>query len=196
MTECTVCASDRRHQVEIGLVHQVPLRVLARRFGLSLFAIHRHGKNHLTPVQRAAILAAQKPTEVDLEQLQRSEAEGILSQLVAQRARLQSHSEMALEVGNTADAVRVEAGITKNLGLVAKLLGQLVQHHQVQHTNVLISTDYLVLRQAIISALKPFPDAAKAVGQALHRLESEAAESIKRDTANGKPMLIEGEVLQ
>src|SRR5690349_16765255 len=126
MTECTVCASDRRHQVEIGLVHQVPLRVLARRFDLSLFAIHRHGKNHLTPQMRAAILSAQKPTEVDLEALQRNEAEGILSQLVAQRARLQAHSEMALEVGNVADAVRVEAGITKNLELVARLLGTLV----------------------------------------------------------------------
>jgi hypothetical protein len=129
---CTVCTSDRRAQIEIGLVHGTPLRVLARRFGVSLWACHRHGRNHLSPAMRAAILSAQKPSEVDLEALQRSEAEGILSQLVMQRARLQAHSELALEVGNTADAVRVERSITDNLRLVAQLLGTLVQRHEVQ----------------------------------------------------------------
>jgi hypothetical protein len=74
------------------------MRELAKRFECSSDALQRHSKRHLTPTQRAAILTAQKPTDVDLEALQRSEGEGILSQLVAQRARLQGHIEQASEL--------------------------------------------------------------------------------------------------
>jgi hypothetical protein len=49
---------------------------------------------------RAAILAAQRPSEVDLEALQRNEPEGLLAQLVAQRARLQQQGELAMEMGD------------------------------------------------------------------------------------------------
>jgi hypothetical protein len=189
MTLCTVCSSPHRHKIEIGLTHRTPLRVLARRYGVSLDAIHRHGKNHLSAQMRAAILAAQKPQAVDLEQLQRSEAEGILSQLVAQRARLQLTVEQAQEFGNIADVVKAEKAITDNLTLVAKLLGQLVQHHQVTHASVLVSPDYLKLRQVLSEALRPFPVAALAVGKALHALEAEAAKNITARAAADKPPL-------
>jgi hypothetical protein len=46
-------------------------------------------------IDMAAILAAQKPSEVDLEALQASESAGLLAQLV-QRARLQQQGELAL----------------------------------------------------------------------------------------------------
>jgi hypothetical protein len=137
----------------------------------------------------AAILAAQKPTEVDLEALQASESEGLLSQLVVQRARLQSQSEMALELGDVRAAVAVENSIQSNLTLVAKLLGQLVQHHEVRSTSVLISADYLALRSALVKALVPYPEAARAVGAALHGLESEAA----KDITAKRPLVLEAQ---
>ena len=111
---------------------------------------------------------------------------------MSQRARLQRHSELALERGNIGDACRVENAITANLALVGKLLGTLVTHHEVTHRSVLISADYLQLRQTLMAALKPFPAAMAAVSAALHSLESEAAEDIKAKAANGKaPLLIE-----
>jgi hypothetical protein len=73
--------------------------------------------------------------------------------------------------------------------MVAKLLGQLVQRHEVSRTSILISADYLQLRQAIVTALRPYPEAAHAVGQALYRLEADAA----KDITNAKqPLLLEG----
>ena len=69
--------------------------MLARRFGVSTDALYRHGRRHLPAQIRAAILAAQKPSEVDLEALQASESAGLLAQLV-QRARLQQQGELAL----------------------------------------------------------------------------------------------------
>jgi hypothetical protein len=192
---CSVCAHKARASVDVGLTHGVPHRVLAARFELSHDAIGRHAQNHLSPVQRAAILAARKPTEIDLEALRVSESEGLLCQLVAQRARLQTHAELAAELGDVRGAVSAESGITANLQLVAKLLGQLVTHHSVTSTSILISADYLVLRAAIVTALRPFPDAARAVGAALHRLESEAATDITRRAQEPRkapaPVLIE-----
>lgn len=188
--QCTICRHEKRHQIDLGLVYGVSANALARRFEVSADAIHRHRRNHLSPVQRAAILAAQKPTEIDLEALERSEAEGILSQLVAQRARLQQHTEMAMDIGDVRAAVAVERAITSNLELVARLLGQLVQHHEVRSTSILISADYISLRHAIIAALKPYPEASRAVGAALARLEQAAAKEIV-ETRPLLPHLIE-----
>jgi hypothetical protein len=175
---CTVCQSAHRHQVDIGLTHRVPARVLAARFTLSRDAIHRHAKSHLSPVQRASILAHKKPQAIDLDALRVSESEGLLSALVGQRARLQGHAEAAADQGDARAAVSAEGAITANLTLVAKLLGQLAVQHNVTHTSILISADYLALRAALVDALRPFPEAARAVGAALVRLEASAAETI------------------
>jgi len=189
---CTICRHAKRHQIEIGLVHKVPYRALATRFECSPDAVARHARNHLTPQMAAAILTAQKPSDVDLEELQRSEAEGLLAQLVTQRARLQQHSDLALELGNGPVAIAAERAITSNLELVGKLLGTLVHRHEVTRTSILVSADYLQLRTAIVDALRPYPGAAKAVGAALHRIESAAA----RDIENSKrPLLIEAEAV-
>jgi hypothetical protein len=111
--------------------------------------------------------------------------------LVTQRARLQTHSEMASELGDVRSAVACERAITTNLELVGKLLGQLVQRHEVRSTSLLISPDYLALRAALVTALQPFPEAARAVAAALHVLESKAASDITANAAKGKPLLIE-----
>lgn len=193
---CTVCESEHRHQIDIGLVHGIAARVLGDRFNLSKDAIYRHATNHLTPAQRAAILAQQKPTEIDLDALRERESEGLLASLVAQRARLLVKADTAMEFGDTKGSVAAENAITSNLTLVAKLLGQLVQVHDVRHTNLLASPDYMKLRATLVEALRPFPDAARAVGAALHRLESDAATDITAAARKGwraasEPLVIE-----
>ena len=190
---CTVCAHKARHAIEIGLAHKVPARALGQRFGLSADSILRHAKNHLTAAMRAAILTAQRPSAIDLEALQTSETEGLLGQLVVQRARLQQHGDLALELGDVRGAVAVETAITANLTLVAKLLGQLVSQHHITSTSLLISPDYLRLRAALVQALRPYPDAARAVGAALHLLEADAAADITARASKPRtaPALIE-----
>lgn len=173
--ECSICKHKARHSIEVGLAHGIAHNALARRYGVSADAVGRHAANHLSPAMRAAILTAQKPTAIDLEALQASEQEGLLHQLVHQRARLQQYVEMAVDFGDIKAAISAEGAITSNLALVGKLLGMIVQRHDVRSTSLLISADYLAVRQAIVSALRPFPEAAQAVGAALHRLESEAA---------------------
>jgi hypothetical protein len=124
------------------------LSVLARRFSVSRDAIHRHRRNHMPPQLIAAILAAQHPSDIDLEALERSESEGLLASLVAQRARLQMLSEMAFEEGELHAATAIERAITSSLELTSKLLGMIVQRSHTTSTSVLISADYIYALQA------------------------------------------------
>ena len=133
-------------------------------------------------------MAAARPSDIDLETLQRSESEGLLGSLVAQRARLQVLSEMCFEAGELHAAARTERAITGSLELTSKLLGMIIQRHDVRSTSILISADYLKLRHTIIGALKPYPEAARAVGAALATLETEAAKDISESK---KPILLE-----
>ena len=83
-------------------------------------------------------------------------------------------------------ATSVERAITNSLELTSKLLGMIVG--RTSTTNILISSDYLQLRGAIVAALKPFPEASRAVGTALAELELEAAADI---ASSEKPLLLE-----
>ena len=167
---------------------RVPVRVLSQRFGVTKDALHRHRKLHLSPQTRAALLTAMKPSDIDVEQLRRSESEGLLGSLIAQRARLAMLSEMCFEQGELHAATSVEARITQSLELTSRLLGMIIQHHEVRSTSVLLTADYLKLRGTIISALRPFPEAARAVGAALAALETEAAKDI---ISSKRPILLE-----
>jgi hypothetical protein len=192
--ECTICSSDKRHVVEIGLAYGLSYQSLADRYDLSKDAIGRHAREHLTPQVRAALLAAQAPTDIDLDKLRQSESEGLLGHLVAQRARLLQVSQIALEVGDVKAMVAAEGAIGANLALGAKLLGHLVNRIDVRHSSVLLTPDYLRLRQAMLGALRAFPEAARAVGEALARLESDAARDITDEATKGKaPRVIEHE---
>lgn len=186
--KCRICTHGKRHLIEMGLTLGTPYSVLAARFGLSDWTLCNHKRHHLSPAQQAAIIASTRPEAIDLEQLERCESEGLLGALVAQRARLQQLVELAMELGDIGKGISAEHAIRENLQLVAKLLGQLVQRHEVRSTSILISPDYIQLRQAILAALAPHPEAARAVSRALHALEVSAAEDIAE---HKRPLLLE-----
>ena len=121
--QCSICKHERRHGIEVALTYGCTYNDIARRFGCSPDATARHARNHLTAAMRAAILYARKPSEIDLEALQRTEAEGILTALIAHRARHQQYIDKALELGDIARAINADRGVIANLELTAKLLG-------------------------------------------------------------------------
>ena len=170
---------------------------LGERFSVSRDAVYHHGRFHLTPTQRAAYLTAVHPTAIDLEALAKNEGENLIANLVASRARLQQVIELALELGDLGKCIAAERAVLENLGLLAKLLGQLVTVHEVHHQHsLLVHPDYLELRTVIVEALRQYPEAAKAVSVALHAMETKAAEKITADAKKGKPLLIDAKPLE
>jgi hypothetical protein len=62
--------------------------------------------------------------------------------------------------------------------MVGRYLGLFANFNVNTNVNVLISEDYLRLRQALVLALRPYPDARHAVSEALHRIEREVAQKM------------------
>lgn len=177
---CQVCKSERRAEIEVALINHVPLRTIGARFSLTKDVVSRHGRLHMTAAGRAALLTNQRPSAIDLEKLERAESEGLLSNTVAQRARLLQLIDKSLQLGDTRAANGLERTYVANLELTGKLLGQLVQRHEVRSTSILVSADYLQLRHTVLSALAPFPEARRAVAVALHALEEQAKQEIEQ----------------
>jgi hypothetical protein len=44
---CMVCAHDEHHAINVELVHRVPYRNIAERFGVSKAALSRHSQDHI-----------------------------------------------------------------------------------------------------------------------------------------------------
>jgi hypothetical protein len=177
---CQVCNSPHRHSVDVALAHGLGHDAIGKRFDLSPHSVQRHGKNHLSPQMMAAVQHALHPSAVDLDALKVSEGENLLHHLVHQRARLANHIELAVAIGDPGAAIRGESAITNNLQLVSKLLGVLVNVHETRHQHILTHPDYLRLREVLLRALAPFPEARIAVGRALAGIETQAAEDITK----------------
>jgi len=177
--ECGACAHPDRASIELGLANRVPLRVLSKRYGLSIDSIHRHRHKHMTPELTAQLMTRGRLTEIDLEHFRTTESEGILHHLVALRARLYQSLDQADDEGKGSDVAKISSTLLKNLELTAKLLGDLNAGSTNLTQNILILPEYHGLRTAIMQALKPYPEARAAVANALQTYET--------------PTLIEGE---
>jgi hypothetical protein len=175
--QCTVCAHRERAAIDLGIARGVSFTALARRYSLSASAVQRHGQNHLPPQLRAQLIAG-PDLPIDLDKLRETESQSLLANLVALRHRLFAALDTAEEYQDAGMLTRVASQLHANLELTGKLLGDLgVGTTNVM--NVLILPQYIELRVALVQALSAFPEAKLAVAQALHQLESKAAETIK-----------------
>lgn len=184
---CQVCNSPHRHSVDVALAHGLGHDAIGKRYDLSPHSVQRHGKAHLSPQMMAAVQHALHPSAVDLDALKAAEGENLLHHLVHQRARIAQHIEMAVALGDASAAIRGEAAVTNNLQLVSKLLGILVNVTEQRHQHLLTHPDYLRLREVLLRALAPFPEARLAVGRALAGIETQAADDIVAAAAKRKP---------
>jgi hypothetical protein len=175
MTRSSITQHEARAQIERDLAIGLPLRRLAKKYGLSKDALYRHRKR-LPPQLKAAMLAQSLRPEVDLDKLRITESEGLLVHLASQRAKLLLWQDAAASAEQFQVASAISAQLHRNLELVGKLVGEFAQHHVSTSVSVLISPQYLELRAALLRALQPFPDARRAVADAIHRLEAKAAQ--------------------
>jgi hypothetical protein len=176
-----IARHEARAQIERDLALGVPLRRMAKKYGIGKDALCRHRKK-LPPQLRAAMLGQALRPEMDLDQLRTTEAEGLLAQLSVQRARLLLWQDSAAAAEQFTVATAISGQIHRNLELVGKYLGEFAQHHVVSNVSVLVSPAYLELRSALLSALAPFPEARAAVAATLHKVESEAARGMAPTT--------------
>jgi hypothetical protein len=175
MGSCTICVHGNRASVEASLCRGMSYRALAKRYNVSVAAIGRHNRGHVSEAlrDRLAARALGGGPEMSLAQLKASESDNLLSLLVAARARAADIADRARAVADLPGELGAEKQTLAVLVTTAKLLGELAGHTTVNQQNLIISPDYLRLRCALLKALSPpeFRAARLAVAAALRLVE-------------------------
>ena len=184
---CTVCAHNRRPEIDLALARGVSPLALSRRFQVGQDNLYRHRTRHLSAVLRAKLLCDPEIEGMDLPALVDRESSSLLLNLVNLGHCLYASRDTAEQCGDHAMVVRVIAQLHRNLELRGEVVGQLGGSSvTVNNTaTILMSPGYLELRATIIKALVGFPEASHSVAEALCRLETQVAEDITR-SGNGK----------
>jgi hypothetical protein len=182
-----IASDPNRPLIERALAMGVSMGQIGRRFGYSAESIGRYRDRMPAQLKAAIVAAALKPKEADLDQLRIDESEGILGNLAHQRARLLVCQDECMEQGAVEHVARLSGVIHKNIELAGRYLGLFAQHHVSSQVNIMVSEDYLRLRQALTMALRPFPEARRAVAEELHRIEGEIAGKMVAQAAKQPP---------
>lgn len=168
---CHVCDHPRRPEVELRLANGTPVRTISRSYTLSKDTLYRHRRNHMPAALLQQLQVTGKDYPTDLATLKRTESEGLLQNLVHERARQQRIADKAEAIDDFANATRASEASRKTSELIAKLLGDLKVGNVTQ--NILIAPEFHAFRTAVIQSLRQFPDAKRAVLASLQRLEKE-----------------------
>jgi hypothetical protein len=133
-------------------------------------SLYRHKKKHMaTDLLNQLQAVGHQSTAADLDKLKRTESEGLLANLVYERARQQRIADKAEVLDDFANATRASVAALKSSELIAKLLGDIQTGSVTQ--NILIAPEFHAFRSAVIQALRPFGDAKLAVLASLQKLE-------------------------
>ena len=154
---CTVCAHDERHQINVALVHREPYRHIAKRSGVSTAALQRHVRDHLPKL----LVEATQALEV-------AEADDLLTEVRDLQARTLAILEATEETHEHRVALTAIREARGNLELLARLLGELDERPV---TNILVSAEWVSVRTVMMEALSPYPEARIAVAEQLSELE-------------------------
>jgi len=154
---CTVCGHAEREAIDRALLAGEAFRNIAERFGTSPTAVFRHKADHVP----AALAQASEAAEV-------ARADGLLDQLAELRADARRIGGKAEGAGDLKTALAGVRELVRIVELTAKLVGELDERHQV---NVLVAPEWLMVRTALLDALRAYPDARTAVAARLVALE-------------------------
>jgi hypothetical protein len=157
---CSICSHPQRQAIDRELAAGGVLSKISTKFHVIHESLRRHRDSHLP----ARVIQAQEAEDV-------KQALDVVQQLRAiNGATLQILSE-ARAVGDGSLALKAIDRLQRQIELQARLLGELDDRPQV---NILVSPEWGLVRQALVGALVPYPDARVAVAGALSALEAPA----------------------
>lgn len=152
--KCTVCAHPDRDRVDEALVSpSQALRNVAQRFGLSPWALWRHLSAHI-PEELAQAASARRVAS----------AEELLSRLEHYLEEAEHFLLEAKARGDSQAGLRAIAEARKTCEVLLEVAGELDRSTQLR---IALMPEWVELRTRILEALEPYPEARKAVMEAL-----------------------------
>jgi hypothetical protein len=156
---CTVCMHPDRLAIDQALVSGAKQADLVSRYNLaSKHCLSRHSINHIP----AALAKAQAAAEV-------AEGDNLLGLVLEHQATARRIAKDAEAGGEKRTVLLAVRELLRIVELQAKLAGQLSDGPTV---NVVLAPQWLEVRNAMLVALAPFPDARTAVATRLLELEA------------------------
>jgi hypothetical protein len=191
MARTTINEHPDLPRIQFDLCRGVPVRVVAKKYGVNMYACYRLLKR-LPPQLKAAHMGARLKAGADLEELRLNESEALLINIASQRARLLICQDSALEAGDHHMVALIAGRILQSIELAGKYLGAFAEHQIRTSVSIMIQPEYLEFRAALMQALAPYPDARRAVAMALHKVEAKSA-----DPATAKmPMALPAPIIE
>ncbi len=170
--KCKTCQHPEINKINEQLISGVPVREVAKQHGLNHMSVNRHRENHL-PKTLVKAQALQEQSAAD-ELLER--VESIYDEAWKLVKKAESDGKYQPAVGALKEA-------RNSLELIGKLIGQLKTGTEI---NITYNTEFIAVRGAIYNALLPYPEARKAVVEALNQ-------ELDHDDQALLPEVIEGE---
>jgi len=171
---CTICDHPDRADIDKALVAGESFRKIAGRSGTTTSSLFRHRQSHLAELlARAKNTFAAKETARTQELISHQEtceaekdrqALDVMQQLKAINAACLEVLTQARAEGKHSILLRAVDRIARQIELQARLLGQIQES---QTVNVAILPEWHGLRQVVLEALRPYPEARIAVALAL-----------------------------
>ena len=157
---CTVCMHPDRLAIDQAIVSGTKQADLVSRYNLaSKHCLSRHSLKHIPATLAKAAAAAEVATADSLL--------GKVAELEQMGRRMAADAEKAGERRTVLVAVRE---LSRLVELLAKMRGDISDAATV---NVIVSPQWLQVRQAVLVALEPYPEARVAVAARLGQLELE-----------------------
>ena len=143
--------------IERALVRRMPVRQIAEHFNVSKSAIHRH----------AAKLPAKLAEAVKKEDAQ-AHAESLVDRLEDLYGKAHAIIERAEKERRTKDALGAIKEARMVVETLAKITGELREGTTI---NVFANSEWIEVRQVILTAVADYPEAKAALAEALGRFE-------------------------
>lgn len=175
----TILSHPDRSAIEAGLARRVALRKLAKRFGVTIDALHRYKKRLLkdAPEMFLAVQARDwgKVTAEELEALRLETSEGWLKNVRADLGKVLYFRDICISDGDHQAAAQWTGHARKYFEMIGHAAEQLKSHSINVQNNFYNSPDYWLIQNAILAALANHPEARADVLRALESVSDGVA---------------------
>jgi hypothetical protein len=177
-SRCSICRHPSADGITLKLSKGEAVKALAQEYGVSPFALRRHSK-HIPQEMLEKLKDAAKRAEdfARLRNLRTEESELMVARIVQERRDLNRLAGLLEANGDLRGANGCKRSLIMLADLECRVL-ELIGRHESKVVNntqsIVISPDYLLVRQALSTALGCYPEAKAAVLKALRAIEAPA----------------------
>jgi hypothetical protein len=196
---CTICRHAERAKIERLRAGGASYLSLGRRFGVSMYAVHRHWRNHVSPQRRAALIVG--PAKIEALAGQAADesrsliedlalAKSVLFRSFLDAAELKDRHGVATVAGRLLECLKALGALTGQLREASKAVGASVS--VVNTVNIIGSPEFVALQSGLLRIARAHPTAKADIVSLLRSLDDRPIANKPNGQAHAGP-LIEGE---